>query len=105
MYNVKRDFVKLKDKHDYIKKQHNKLKNRNIKEELELKIKEVGATKISQEKISDLESETKNLKEKNCRLLKKINEVLQQRERLRFEIEDLKMRLGEPVCDSESETD
>ena len=40
MYNLKRDFVKLKEEKYYIKKQLIKLKERNIKEELELKIQD-----------------------------------------------------------------
>ena len=81
------------------------MKERNIKEELELKIQDIGDAKISQEKINNLESETQHLKEKTCRLLKKINEVLQQRSKLESEVEHLKMRLGEQESDSENESE
>ena len=89
--------VKVNEENDYLKKQITRFRDRNIK--LDLKAMENGDTMTANE------SEIKTLKEKNGKLNKKINEILQQRFDLESEIDHLKRRLGEDILDEESESD
>ena len=84
-----RDFMKVKEENNYLKKQISRLRDRNM---------------IANDNIKILETEIKTLKANKEIRIKKINEVLQQRLKLESEIDHLKKRLGEDILDEESES-